>query len=111
MKILYIVNEPWFFLSHRLPIALAAQEQGYTVHVATRAGKAVSGILDKGFIHHEIQLSRNGSSIPSELNSLLAIRKLINNVKPDVLHLVTIKPVLYGGIASRFTSVDRKSVV
>lgn len=30
LKILYIVNEPWFFLSHRLPIALAAKEKGYT---------------------------------------------------------------------------------
>lgn len=39
LKISYIVNEPWFFLSHRLPIAITAQEQGYTVHVATRAGE------------------------------------------------------------------------
>ena len=107
MKILYIVNEPWFFLSHRLPIALAAKEQGNTVHVATRSGETVKKITDVGFIHHEISLSRNGSSIPSELNSLLVIRKLINSVKPDVLHLVTIKPVLYGGIAARFTSVNK----
>ena len=107
MKILYIVNEPWFFLSHRLPIALAAQEKGYTVHVATRAGEAVKEIISNGFVHHEIPLSRNGSSIPSELSSLLDIWKLINTVKPDVLHLVTIKPVLYGGIASRFTSVNK----
>lgn len=107
MKILYIVNEPWFFLSHRLPIALAAKEQGYTVHVATRSDETVKQITDMGFIHHEISLSRNGSSIPNELNSLLAIWKLINNVKPDVLHLVTIKPVLYGGIASRFTSAKK----
>lgn len=84
MKILYIVNEPWFFLSHRLPIALAAQEYGYTVHVATRAGEAVEEILDKGFIHHELSLSRNGSSVPSELFSLLAIWKLISNVKTDI---------------------------
>lgn len=84
MKILYIVNEPWFFLSHRLPIALAAQEQGYTVHVATRAGEAVQEILQNGFIHYEISLSRNGISIPSELNSLLAIWKLISNVKTDI---------------------------
>lgn len=107
MKILYIVNEPWFFLSHRLPIALAAQERGYTVHVATRAGETVEQILGKGFIHHELSLSRNGSSIPSELSSLLNIWRLINKIEPDVLHLVTIKPVLYGGIASRFTSVKK----
>ncbi len=107
MKILYIVNEPWFFLSHRLPIALEANERGYEVHVATRAGDAVQEILDKGFIHHQLSLSRNGSSVPSELASLLDIWKLINKVEPDVLHLVTIKPVLYGGIASRFTSVKK----
>ncbi|MGP4715555.1 glycosyltransferase family 4 protein [Psychrobacter sp. T6-6] len=107
MKILYIVNEPWFFLSHRLPIAIAAQAQGYTVHVATRGGEAVEEILEKGFVHHQISLSRNGSSVPSELASLLDIWKLIDKVEPDVLHLVTIKPVLYGGIASRFTSVKK----
>lgn len=39
--------------------------------------------------------------------SLLAIWKLLTQVKPDVLHLVTIKPVLYGGIAARFVSVKK----
>ncbi|SNT69275.1 glycosyltransferase family 4 protein [Psychrobacter sp. LV10R520-6] len=107
MKILYIVNEPWFFLSHRLPIALAAKEQGHTVQVATRDGKAVTEITDMGFIHHKIPLSRSGSSLLSEAMSLLAIWKLLTQVKPDVLHLVTIKPVLYGGIAARFVSVKK----
>lgn len=107
MNILYIVNEPRFFLSHRLPIAIAAQKQGYTVHVATKAGDTVQDILDKGFIHHTLLLSRNGSNISNELASLVCIWKLIHKVKPDILHLVTIKPVLYGGIASRFSSTKK----
>lgn len=107
MSILYIVNEPWFFLSHRLPIALAAKAQGYTVHVATRAGETAKEITALGFIHHEIPLSRSGSSLFGELGSLLAIWKLLRQVKPDVLHLVTIKPVLYGGIAARFAPVKK----
>lgn len=107
MKILYIVNEPWFFLSHRLPIALAAKKQGYSVHVATKSGETVKEISDMGFIHHEISLSRNGSSLRNELTSLSDIWKVIKKVKPDVLHLVTIKPVLYGGIASRFAPVGK----
>lgn len=107
MSILYIVNEPWFFLSHRLPIALAAKAQGYTVHVATRAGETAKEITALGFIHHEIPLSRSGSSLFGELGSLLAIWKLLRQVKPDVLHLVTIKPVLYGGIAARFAPVNK----
>lgn len=84
MKILYVVNEPWFFLSHRLPTALAAKQQGDTVHVATRNGIGVKEIISNGFVHHEIPLSRNGSSVPSELFSLLAIWKLISNIKTDI---------------------------
>lgn len=105
--ILYVVNEPWFFLSHRLPIALAAKKQGYIVHVATKAGEAVSEITALGFIHHEIPLSRSGSGVLGELTSLFAIWRLLINVKPDVVHLVTIKPVLYGGIAARFAPVKK----
>lgn len=107
MTLLFIVNEPWFFLSHRLPIALAAKEQGYTVHVATKAGETVKEITALGFIHHAIPLSRSGSSLLAELGSLLAIWRLLRQVKPDVLHLVTIKPVLYGGIVARFAPVKK----
>src|SRR5690554_5144858 len=103
-KILIVVNEPWFFLSHRLPIALAAKELGYIVHVASKPGGTVSEITGLGFTHHEIPLSRSGSRMLSEIASLFAIWKLLRKVKPDVVHLVTIKPVLYGGIAARFTS-------
>lgn len=107
MNILYILNEPWFFLSHRLPIAQAAKEQGYTVHVATKAGETVSEITALGFIHHEIPLSRSGSGVLRELGSFFAIWRLLIKVKPDVVHLVTIKPVLYGGIAARFYPVKK----
>ena len=34
-RLLYLVNIPRFFLTHRLPLALAAREAGYEVHVAT----------------------------------------------------------------------------
>ena len=35
-KILYLVSEDWYFVSHRLPMARAAKQAGYEVHVATR---------------------------------------------------------------------------
>ena len=107
LKILYIVNEPWFFLSHRLPIALAAKKRGDTVHIATRAGATVKDITNMGFVHHVIPLSRSGSSLFNELNSLLSIWILLRQVNPEVVHLVTIKPVIYGGIAARFAPVKK----
>ena len=42
--LLYLVTEDWYFLSHRLPMALAAQQAGYQVHVATRVAKGAADI-------------------------------------------------------------------
>jgi UDP-N-acetyl-D-galactosamine dehydrogenase len=35
----YLVTEDWYFISHRLPMAIAAKDAGYDVHVATHANK------------------------------------------------------------------------
>lgn len=107
MKLLFIVNEPSFFLSHRLPIALAAQQQGYAVHVASIAGKHTKKIIEYGFVHHEISLSRSGSNPFVELISFFNIWWLLICLKPEIIHLVTIKPVLYGGIAARLAPVKK----
>lgn len=109
MKLLFVVNEPWFFLSHRLPIALAAQEAGYKVHVATASGSDIETIHAYGFTHHIIPFSRRGQSPLRELNTLIVLVTLLKRLQPDLIHLITIKPVLYGGIAARIAGI--KSVV
>lgn len=105
MKILFVVNEPWFFLSHRLPIAHAMLKAGYEVHVATGDGAAVSDIKKEGFIHHVLPVSRNGKNPFKELKVLWTMYQVLKQVYPDILHLVTIKPVLYGGIVARLTGI------
>ncbi len=47
-RLLFVVNDAAFFVSHRLPIAAAAIEAGYEVHVATSPGEGVSKILQTG---------------------------------------------------------------
>ena len=59
---LFVVNTPEFFLSHRLPIALAARKVGYEVHVATADGVAVQSIKSFGFIHHKVAIARSGQN-------------------------------------------------
>lgn len=103
--LLFIVNDPGFFLSHRLPVAKGAQAAGYCVHIASMPGHAVETITKAGFEHHELPLSRSGRNPMAELRLIFAIWKLLWRLKPDVLHLVTIKPVLYGGIAARLAPV------
>lgn len=104
-KILFVVNNPAFFLSHRVKIALAAKEAGYEVHVATMPGASVQTIINYGFIHHTLVMSRSGINPLSELKTLIRLYCLFKSVQADLVHLVTIKPVLYGGIAARLARV------
>ena len=104
-RLLYAINNPAFFLSHRLPLALAAREAGYEVHVATMDGPTVPQILSLGFQHHVIPMSRSGRNPWHELRVMLALRRLFLDLRPEIVHAVTIKPLLYGGIAARLAKV------
>lgn len=105
-RLLFVINNPLFFLSHRLPIAQKARSFGYDVQVATMQNPlAVRDIVELGFVHHVLPLSTSGSNPLRELHSLFAMYKLFRAVQPDIVHLVTIKPVLYGGIAARLAKV------
>jgi glycosyltransferase involved in cell wall biosynthesis len=102
-RLLLIVNDAGFFLSHRLPVALAARAAGFDVHVATGRSAATAEIAAQGLHYHGLRLSRGGTNPLRELISFLDILRLLRRLRPEVLHLVTVKPVLYGGIAARIT--------
>lgn len=100
-KLLYVVNVDWFFISHRLPIALAAMKSGYEIHLSCAFTDKSEELAALGFILHPLELSRSGTGIWSEMVAFWQISRVLADVKPDVAHFVTIKPVLYGGIWSR----------
>ncbi len=104
-KLLYVVNIPRFFITHRLPLALAAQQAGFDVHVATsdHDTENVQRIIDSGLPFHPLPLSQHGTSPLTELKTINAIRKLYKELNPDLIHHVSIKPVIYGGIAAKLT--------
>jgi len=104
-RVLLIVNDAGFFVSHRLPVALAARDAGFEVHVATAPGKQAAVIRSHGITHHPLRLSRGGINPFSELAAFVGIVRLLRGLRPDLVHLVTVKPVLYGGIAARLTGV------
>lgn len=103
-KILFIVNVDWFFVSHRLAIAKEAINQGYEVHIATNVTDKLDLLKKNGLIVHDLNLTR-GPSYFSFISELWNFMSIIKTIKPDLLHLVTIKPILLGGIAARFVNV------
>ncbi len=106
-RLLILVNDAAFFVSHRLVLAVAAQKAGYDVHVATGTGAASATITAAGLQHHVLPMSRSGSNPVAELRALAAIAALYRRLRPDIVHLVTIKPVLYGGLLARQLGVPR----
>ena len=104
-RLLMIVNDAGFFVSHRLALALAARHAGFEVHVATAPGEPVAVIRGHGITHHPLRLSRSGTNPLGELLAFFQIAGLLRRLRPDLAHLVTVKPVLYGGIAARLTAI------
>lgn len=108
-RLLFIVNVDWFFVSHRLPIAEAAIREGYEVHLACASTGLKEELEARGLIVHELKLGRRDLSPTSLGGAVMRIAALLRLIRPDIVHLITIKPVLLGGIAARIAGV--KNVV
>jgi glycosyltransferase involved in cell wall biosynthesis len=104
-RLLFVVNQLDFFLSHRLALAEGASKAGFEVHVASTAGPGVKRIEALGFNHHALPFTRSGKNPFTELKSLFSLWCLFRQLRPVLVHLVTIKPVIYGGIAARLARI------
>jgi glycosyltransferase involved in cell wall biosynthesis len=104
--LLYLVGEDYYFVSHRLPVARAARDAGYRVVVATRVAGERDRLEREGFEVVALRHLRRGAAGP--LQDARLVRELVGvyrQVRPDLVHHVALKPVLYGGVAARLTGV------
>src|SRR4030065_344163 len=108
-RILFLVNVDWFFLSHRLAIARAARDRGAKVWVSAASTGQEVQIIREGFRFVSIPFRRSGKNIFHETRTILEIAKVLRDFRPDLVHNVTIKPVLYASWLSRF--IGRPAVV
>ena len=106
-RLLYLVNIPRFFMTHRLPLALAARDAGHEVHVATSKfdRDSVEGIRATGLAWHGLPLQQHGTNPFNEVRAMRSILALYRALRPDLSHHVTVKSLLYGGLAARLTGV------
>jgi glycosyltransferase involved in cell wall biosynthesis len=100
-KILYVVTEDWFFVSHFLPMAHAAAAAGFDVVVATRVGDHAAAIRAAGFRLIEIDSERQGMGMLKVLRYIARTFTVIRDEKPDIVHCIALRCVVLGGIAAR----------
>ena len=104
-KILFIVNVDWFFVSHRLHIALEAKKQGYEIHLACGLADRRAELEKLGIVVHSLDLKRGNSNIFRELKLLKQLFFVLKLIKPDLVHLITVKPILIGGILAKILKI------
>lgn len=104
-RILLVTNVDWFFISHRLAIAEEAKKRGFEVFVAAEDTGRSQEIRDKGIQFINLFISRSGTNPIKEFKTLLNFYKLYNNIKPDIVHHITLKPVIYGSIIAKLLNV------
>lgn len=106
-KILYLVNNLSFLISHRLEMVLQAKNKGFEVLILYgEDGRQNYKIFSNNDIKC-VKLNFNRSSINpfKEIYTFISIFKFFRKFKPDIVHLITIKAYLYGGIAARLLKV------
>lgn len=99
-KIIFLVTEDWYFLSHRLPMARAARQAGFDVGIATRVSTCGDQIRAEGFSLHELNWRRGSLSILENFRTVLNFVSIYRSERPDIVHHVSIKPVILGSIAA-----------
>ena len=99
-RLLYVVTEDWAFLSHRLPMARAAREGGFEVHVATRVSNGAAAIEAERFVLHPIPFARGSLSAVATLSTVAALRRVHRKVKPVLTHHVALQACVLGMLAS-----------
>jgi glycosyltransferase involved in cell wall biosynthesis len=103
--LLFVNNWIQFFLSHRWPLALAARELGFAVHVAAPDGEGRDRIERERFPFHELRMHRSSKGPRSELAAIAELVRLYRRLRPAIVHHVAVKAIVYGSTAARLTGV------
>ena len=105
MKLLMIVNEDRFFLSHRKDIALAAQKAGWDVTVVCKDTGRWDELKALGLKALELPINPTGMNLRQELRTWWFLYTLYIKNRDAVVHHVGLKNILWGGLAAKMARV------
>ena len=99
-RIIYLVTEDWYFISHRLPMARAARAAGFDIHVATRVDRHGAAIVAEGFELHPVSWQRGSLDPRDFVRVLREVRRLYRELTPDLAHHVALPATVVGSLAA-----------
>lgn len=108
-KITYFVNDISFFKNHFLPVALRAAEQFKVSIISDKVDLELENQYPE-LKQYSISIKRSSVNLFSDFLLFFGLRKLLNQIKPDLIHNITIKPILYGSLFSKFSNRKIKTI-
>ena len=108
-KLLFNITEDWFFCSHFLERALAAKKAGYSIFVLSRKSLKKDILDNYGMKFISVPFKRKSTNPFYEFYILIRIILIYKRVRPDIVHHVAAKPIIYGSIAAKICRI--KSVI
>lgn len=84
---------------------MEAIRRGYEVHIVTTLTDKFEALECCGIIVHSLKIKRQGINIINSIVGMFQLLKIFHFVKPDIVHFITIKPILLGGLVARVAQV------
>ncbi len=106
-KILYLITEDWFFVSHFMPMARTARNLGFDVAIAARLGDKAGRLAAEGFRPISLNTKRGSSGLFEALRSVIDTYRVVRAERPDIVHCIALRPVVLGGLAARLAGLRR----
>lgn len=100
-RILFVVSVDWYFLSHRLKLAKFLVNKGFKVFVATPPGDRTKEITEAGLLHVPIAFNRATLNPLAAIATILSLARVYRQTKPDIVHLIALKPILLGSLCAK----------
>ena len=100
-RVLFVVNEDSFFLSHRLPLAQHAIKMGYEVYLLSSDTGHRELLENYGIKCVTIPFENSGTNPIHEIRCILLLVKWYRKLKPDIIHQITLKATFLGSIAAK----------
>lgn len=106
-RMIFLLNDAKFLLSHRLEFASAMRDAAYEMHIicACKEPDIIDFFAAEKFYFHPLSITRSGLNPFKELFAFISIYRLFRKIKPDIVYTVSIKAVIYGGLIARITGI------
>ena len=113
-SILFFVNDLQYFYSHRFGLADTCLKKNFKVYIVygEKGNIDINKLkIDNNLLLVNCPFQRNSTNLKGELKTFIKFFNICRSLQPDLIHLINLKPYLYGGLVSKALSIPSVSSI